>query len=196
MNLVSEKTAGLFIFFGNVQYLFVIMMLAMVEPAYSISANFISELALGANGLVFAMTMVIWGGTAAIAAVILYRVSAPDPLFPSKLFAILLCVGGLGIVGSGLIPMGTSHIYGMPLHFYLTTVGALAALAAIFVGYKLVNPPFSYIQLFIGGLALLTTILVLTATDFGLGPGGMERMNAYSFIIWLLSFSTYLMNKS
>jgi hypothetical membrane protein len=171
-------------------------MLAMVEPGYSIAANFISELALGPNGLVFAMTMVIWGGFVAIAAAILYRVSASDSFFPSRLFAILLCVGGLGIVGSGLIPMGTSHIYGMPLHFYLTTVGALSALVAIFVGYKLVDPPFSYIQLFIGGLALLTTVLVLTATDLGLGPGGMERMNAYSFIVWVFGLSAYLMSKS
>ncbi|MFW9927211.1 MAG: DUF998 domain-containing protein [Candidatus Thorarchaeota archaeon] len=196
MNLVSEKTAGLFIFFANVQFVFISLMLAMVEPGYSISVNFLSELALGTNGLIFDVTMVIWGGFVAIGAIILYRVAAQEPFFPSKLFPILLCVAGLGIVGAGAVPMATSHLFGgFPLHMFLTTVGGLSGIAAIFVGYKLMDPPFSYVQIIMGGLALLTTVLVLTATDLGLGAGGMERMNAYSFILWLLPLSGVLMNK-
>ncbi|MFW9770392.1 MAG: DUF998 domain-containing protein [Candidatus Thorarchaeota archaeon] len=196
MNLVSEKTAGLFIFFGTVQFVFMSMILAMVEPGYSISANFVSELALGTNGLIFDMIMIIQGGFVAIGAIILYRVAAQEPFFPSKLFSILLCVGGLGILGAGAVPMATSHLFGgFPMHVFLTTVGIFSAVGAIFVGYKLVNPPFSYIHIIMGVLGVLTTVLVLTATDLGIGPGGMERMNAYSLILWLLPFSGVLMSK-
>ncbi|MFW9870430.1 MAG: DUF998 domain-containing protein [Candidatus Thorarchaeota archaeon] len=194
MNLENEKVAGLFLFFGTVQYLFTILILAMVEPSYSISTNFISDLGIGTNAIVFTVTMVIWGGTAAIAAIFLYRSAATEPFFPLRLLALALMVGGLGIVGSGLVPEYSTP--GIALHFYLTTVGALSALVAVFLSYKLVNPPFSYVQIFMGGLALLTTILLLSGNDLGIGLGGMERMNAYSFIIWLLSLSGALMNKS
>ncbi len=194
MNLVNERVSGLFIFFGTVQYLFVIMMLAMVEPGYSISANYISELGIGSNALVFITSMAIWGGTAAIAAVLLYRISAAESFFPSRLLAILLTIAGLCVMGAGLVPMYSTP--GIPLHRTLTTIGILFAIVVIFLSYKLMKPPFSYIQIILGGLAVLTTILMIAGTDMGLGMGGMERMNAYVFILWLLGFSTFLMNKS
>lgn len=166
----------------------------MVEPGYSISTNFISDLGIGSNALVFIISMAIWGGTAAIAGVFLYRSSATEPLFPSRLQAIVRTIAGLGIMGAGFIPEFSTP--GIPLHRTLTTIGALFGIVAVFLSNKLMTPPLSYIQIILGGLALLTTILVIAGIDLGIGMGGMERMNAYSFIVWLLSFSTFLMNRS
>ncbi|MHA2374258.1 MAG: DUF998 domain-containing protein, partial [Candidatus Thorarchaeota archaeon] len=176
------------------QYLIVILLLALVEPGYSISTNYISELGIGSNALIFTLTMVIWGVSAFFAAIILYRVSSTEPIFPARLFAILIMVAGIGVTGSGLVPMYSTP--GIPLHFTLTNIGSFSALIAIFVAYKLVNPPFSYVQIIFAALGVLATILLLTGTDMGLGLGGMERLSVYIFIVWLLSFSTYLMNKS
>jgi hypothetical membrane protein len=193
MNIDDEKVAGLLIFFGTFQYLMVILLLALVEPGYSISENFVSELGIGTNALIFNLSMVIWGGSAIFAGVILYRVSRTEPIFPARLFAILIVVAGLGVTGSGLIPMQSTP--GIPLHMNLTTLGIFSATIAIFIAYKLVNPPFSYIQIILGVISVLGIILFPMGTDLGVGMGGMERLGVYNFIVWLLSFSTYLMNK-
>lgn len=193
MNFDNEKVAGLFIFFGTFQFLIAILLLALVEPGYSISTNYISELGIGTNAPIFTLTMVIWGVSAFLAAIILFRVSVTEPIFPARLFAIMIMGVGIGFAGSGLVPMNSTP--GIPLHFHITNTGVFSAIIAIFISYKLVNPPFSYIQIILGALTVLATILLLTGIDPGIGMGGIERFGVYVFIVWLLSFSTYLMNK-
>ncbi|MFX1262656.1 MAG: DUF998 domain-containing protein [Promethearchaeota archaeon] len=194
MSFDNEKAAGMLLFFGTFQYLITILLLAVVEPGYSIKWNFISLLGIGTNALIFNLSEVIWGGSGFFAALILYRVSMTEPIFPARLFAVVIMVAAIAAIGGGLFPMRSTPV--IPLHSYFTQIGLLSGVIAVFIAYKLVNPPFSYIQIIFGALSLLGVILFLTGTDLGFGVGGIERLAFYIFFVWILSFSTYLMNKS
>ena len=199
MNFDNEKVAGLFLFFSTVQFIFIQLILALVEPGYSFSDLFISELgAPGAtNALIFNVSILGWGLCIFIAGLLLYRASAGESMFPNRLFAIMILLFGIAGIGGGLAPMHTyPSIYPLPLHSIFGYIYNLVHLIAIFVSFKIMKPPLSYIQIILGVLAVLTTLLFITATDLGLGWGGMERVDFVITFAWLYVLSTYLMSKS
>lgn len=63
---------------------------------------------------------------------------------------------------------------------------------------KIVTPPFKYIGIAFGSIALLTWFLAVFASatiiSF-IGIGGTERWVAYPIMLWLTGFGGYLMNK-
>ncbi|MFX1482534.1 MAG: DUF998 domain-containing protein [Promethearchaeota archaeon] len=199
MNIENEKVAGVFLFLGTLQAGFVQLILALVEPVYSFQIEFISELGApgAANALIFNVSVLGWGICMLIAALLLYRASAGESMFPNRLFAIMIILMGIAGIGAGLAPMHTyPSIYPLPLHSIFGYVFNIFLLIAIFLSLKIMKPPLSYIQLVLGVLAVLTTILFVTATDLGLGWGGMERVYFVVVFAWLYVTSTYLMSKS
>jgi len=187
------------LFLGTLQSGFVQLILALVEPGYSFQIEFISELGApgAANALIFNVSILIWGLCMFIAGLLLYRASAGESMFPNRLFAIMIILFGICGIGGGLAPMHTyPSIYPLPLHSIFGYLYNIVHLIAIFVSFKIMKPPLSYIQIVLGVLAVLTTALFITATDLGLGWGGMERVDFTITFAWLYVMSTYLMSKS
>lgn len=199
MSIENEKVAAVFLFFGTLQAGFVFLILALVEPGYSFQIEFISELGApgAANALIFNVSVLGWGICILIAALLLYRASAGESMFPNRLFAIMIILLGIAAIGGALAPMHTyPSIYPLPLHSIFGYIYNFSHLIAIFVSFKIMKPPLSYIQIVLGVLAILTTALFITATDLGLGWGGMERVDFIITFAWLYVLSTYLMSKS
>ncbi len=197
MNFDNENVAGLLLFFSYLQFLFVRFILALVEPGYSFSINYISELGIGPNALVFNLSVVIWGLSAFIAGVLLYRASATESIFPSRVFAILIMILGVAFTGVGLFPIYSyPSIYPIPLHNIFGTINIFTGIIVIFVSYKMMKSPLSYIQIILGVLAVLTNLLLFTMNHMGLGIGGIQRVAFLVLTVWVFIMSTYLMNKS
>ncbi|MFW9767263.1 MAG: DUF998 domain-containing protein [Candidatus Thorarchaeota archaeon] len=199
MTLDNEKVAGLLLFFGTLQGIFVVLILALVEPGYSFSTNFISDLGdlSASNALIFNLSTIIWGLGILIAGFLLYRASATESIFPNRLFAILIVLCGICTIGVGLAPINSSpSIYPLPLHVIFGDILAGLRVIAMFVSFKIMNPPLSYIQIILGVMAFVLTFLFLTAIDFGLGVGGIQRVSRVVLYAWLFIISTHLMNKS
>ncbi|MFX1416367.1 MAG: DUF998 domain-containing protein [Promethearchaeota archaeon] len=194
MNFDNEKAAGLLLFFSTLQFIFVQLILALVEPGYSFSTEFISELgAPGAsNALIFNLSLTSMGLCILITGLLLYRAYATESIFPSRLFAILMILWGIFGTAMGLVPM---HAY-PPWHSIFGYFYSFIHILAIFVSFKIMKPPLSYIQIVLGVMAVVTTFLFLTATDLGLGWGGIERVDFLVAYVWYFVMSTYLMNKS
>ncbi len=199
MSIENEKVAGVLLFFGTLQFIFVQLILALVEPGYSFQNEFLSELGApgAANALIFNVSAICIGLSTLIAGFLLYRASATEPMFPSRLFAIMIALWGIALTGAGLAPMHTyPSIYPLPLHSIFAYIFNFSHLIAIFVSFKIMKPPLSYIQIILGVLAVLTTTLLVTATDLGLGWGGIQRVDNVITYAWLYVMSTYLMSKS
>ncbi len=194
MEFDKEKVAGLFLFFSTLQFFFVSLILALVEPGYSFSTLFISELgAPGAsNALIFNLSLTGFGLCILIAGFLLYRASEAESMFPSRLFAILIMLWGIFVTVMGLVPMHSLP----PIHSVFGYFYSFTHVIAIFVSFKIMKSPLSYIQLILGVMAVVTTFLFLTAIDLGLGWGGIERVDFLVTYVWLFVMSTYLMNKS
>ncbi len=64
--------------------------------------------------------------------------------------------------------------------------------------FKIVAPPFKYLSILFGSVALLTWFLAVFASaaiiSF-IGIGGTERWVAYPIMLWLTGFGGYLMNE-
>jgi len=50
------------------------------------------------------------------------------------------------------------------------------------------RPPLSHFSVGRGIIALVAIVLLVTGHYLGIGKGGMERMIAYSILVWALGF--------
>lgn len=64
--------------------------------------------------------------------------------------------------------------------------------AAILAG-RVTRPPFRYLSVLLGVLALLSLVLSGWLADTRLGEGGIERWVAYPTVIWVIAFGGYLL---
>jgi hypothetical protein len=64
--------------------------------------------------------------------------------------------------------------------------------AAILAG-RVTRPPFRYISVLLGAIALLSLALAGWLGDTRLGEGGIERWVAYPVVLWLVAFGAYVL---
>ncbi len=64
--------------------------------------------------------------------------------------------------------------------------------AAILAG-RVTRPPFRYLSIALGLIALLSIFLSGWLGDTRLGDGGIERWVAYPIVLWLVAFGAYIL---
>ena len=99
----------------------------------------------------------------------------------------LLILTGIGMLGVGAFPENVNnkwHVYSAALQF------VTGNLALMVVGFTDIVPGVRRVYLvaaaMLGAVGLVATPLFATGNHFGLGVGGMERIAAYTFPIWLV----------
>ncbi len=157
-----------------------------IYPNYSGSKNSLSE--LGAAGQ---STTLLWNSQLFVTG-ILWLLGVYFFLRRSgrgKLAWVLYLLAPIGVILVSLFPVNVNfgiHSIGALMHFVFGGISALFT-------FKLTRSPFKYFSLVIGAIALLATVAFVSGNNFGLGPGGMERLIVYPVFIWLTMFGGYLM---
>lgn len=198
----ARITAGGLIWMCGVQFFVaqVVVQAAWTTP-FSLATNYISDLGntacanyLTAGGIAFVcsplfalMNMSFFlQGVIIIAGTMLIW-----PLLRrggSKIIVLaLLILTGIGMLGVGIFPENVNndwHVYSAGLQF------VTGNLALVIIGITNIIPGVG--KTFLGGsivlgvIGLAATGLFVTGNHFGLGVGGMERVAAYTFPVWLI----------
>jgi hypothetical membrane protein len=189
---VDVRRAGLLLFIGATQFMIGMMVAEAFYPNYSISANFISDLGATCreNCIIYQPTSSIFNGSVLlfglftlIAAYLIHRGAE------QKLVAIIFALASIGIMGVGIFPETARSLHGL-FSLIAFLFGGISAIIA----YRLERRPLNYISILLGLVTLVALLLFSLDANFGLGPGGMERMIAYPVILWAIGFGAYLMN--
>jgi hypothetical membrane protein len=106
---------------------------------------------------------------------------------------VALLGAGVLLVGVFPGPTGTPHALASMLAF------VSGGIAGVLVG-TVVAPPFRYLSVALGGIALFALVSYMLFGEAGplgsLGAGGVERWIAYPVVIWLIGFGGYLLGRS
>lgn len=182
------------IFVGSVQWLMMILISESFHPDYNSSLHYVSTLGVGTTALIYNTSILLFGLSLVISSIILYKT------LDAKLFTSLLLVTGLFIIGVGVFPENSR-----PMHGYVTAFAFIFAVSLPIISFKMLNRPFFYLSIIIG-LIILTLLIIFfpylglpaesTITILGLAKGTMERLVIYPLLIWMLSFSISLINKT
>lgn len=148
---------------------------------YNTAANYISDLGIGSTALFFSATVVLLG-------VMRFSGAAFGRQTFGTLLTVTLALSGIGGVGVGLFPETT----GLWHHYFSIITFFFGAVTAI-LSYRVTSRPLSYFSVVLGVIALVALVLSLTHNNLDIGHGGMERMIAYSLLIWTLGFGGYMM---
>jgi hypothetical membrane protein len=201
----ARSIAGSLLFIVGGGILMAIITAEALYPApYSTAKSDISDLGgsrpphsviLQPSATIFDFTMVVSGVLVIVAAYFVYRA------FRRRAAAIVIGLLGIGALGVGIFP-GNTGIH--PNFALLTfTAGGLAAILA----YQVLRPPFRYISIVLGvialGMLILSVLGAPTPDGMGLlansspvsrlGRGGMERWVVYPVLLWLMGFGGYLL---
>ncbi|MEJ7848755.1 MAG: DUF998 domain-containing protein [Pyrinomonadaceae bacterium] len=110
---------------------------------------------------------------------------------------ILLVLTGIGMLGVGNFPENVNndgHVYSAALQFITGN------LALVVIGLTRIVPRAGKVYLagsvMLGLTGLAATGLFPTGNDLGLGVGGMERVAAYTFPVWLIWTGLLLVTKT
>jgi len=199
MEYKNENIAGIILLFSVLTWYFVELILSYLEPGYSFSTNFISELGSpgATNALIFNTTVTLLGLSVLAAGYLLYRASASETIFPNRLFAILVMLLGICFIGGALGPMHAYPDYlPLPFHTIFGDIAQAVMITAILVSVKITKPPLSYVLLILAVISFVTQIITLSAMDLGLGVGGNQRLYFIVWTTWMFVISTHLMSKS
>lgn len=160
---------------------------------YSVSLNYISDLGATCQGtsckiiqpsaVIFNSSVVLSGILVSIAAYFLYRE------FRTIIVPIFLALSGIGAMGVGIFPE-----YAGQLHYVMAFITFVFAGLSLIAAHTIAAGPFRYLSIFLGIFTLAALVLFLSGQHLGLGPGGMERMIFYPFVLGGMAFSGYLMN--
>jgi len=167
---------------------------------YSLRANFISDLgavdcAAGSCSPLHALmnASFLLQGCLILGGAILTRASFPRG-WPWTLAIGLIGASGLGVFVVGLAPEDVAprwHYLAAAENFLFCNAGAAV------LGSALLR---TSAHRWMGAFALLTGLVGLAGlaciglhADFGLGPGGIERMTAYPFPIWISCMGAWLL---
>ncbi len=188
----NRMMAGTFIFVGAVQFIIGMVLAEIFYPGYSVSGNYISDLGATCNGTctiyqptasIFNTSVIILGILILLSSYFIWNE------FQNIIISILIALSGLGAMGIGLFPetAGSLHLVVSFIAFFF---GALSAIAAS----KLAKIPFTYFSVILGIASLAALALFGLKFYLGLGPGGMERMIAYTVLLWAIGFGGYLLS--
>lgn len=188
------KRAGFLFFLAGTVILFGILLAEIFYPVpYSISKNMISN--LGAtpppNSVSYQPSASIFD-TSMIVAGILILAGAFLARTKIKRLILIPAIGmGIGAIGVGIFP--AYHVFDHPVSALVAFFfGGLAAL----LSSSVLSAPYKYIAIILGLISLLFLFLGILLPETVvpvLGRGGVERIVAYSEVIWLLGFGAYHM---
>lgn len=189
------KTAGvLFFLAGAISLMGIITAETFYPPGYSTSINEISDLGSTRppNSIIHQPSAVIFNTTMKVTGLmILSGVYFVRKAYKKPLASIPIGLLGLGVLGAGICPGNVTPWHGL---FAMLTFfsGGIAAITSS----KIVIPPFSYLGIIFGAIALFGIISVVFFSNPLipiLGAGGVERWVAYPIILWLTGFGGYLL---
>lgn len=173
MKYAAEKVAGALFFVAASQFVIGLVVAEALYPGYSISANYISDLGVGASANIFNSSVFLMGLLMMVGAYFLKRAHGLTVL---TYFLILSAVGTMG-VGVFTENSGSAHTLVSLIAFLF---GGLSCIAS----YKLLRQPFSTIAVILGLMSLGALGLFASQTNLGLDVGGMERMILYPILMW------------
>jgi hypothetical membrane protein len=183
------RLPGLLLFLLAAQFMTVIMLAAGMAPGYDIGGGAISDLgAIPETAALFNLSLVTVGVLNVLAGSLLFRIRGGLGTLSIYVLA------GVGAVGAGAIPLGTSD-----LHSLFALVAFVAFNAEAIAASRLVHGPMRAISILSGVIGLVFVVLMVVgdagnAAAFGLiGHGGTERMIVYPAMLWMLAFGGYLM---
>lgn len=197
---------GPLVWIASLQYFVAQIVVGWVwKPPYSVIANTISDLGNTTCGLygklqvcsprhaVMNASFVLLGITMAVGSLLIYQEFSERGR--GERVAAVVGFSGMAIAGLGTIMVG---IFPENQTWNLHAVGAGLAigvgnLAILVLGAALRLPsPLRRSMVALSLIALAALILFASHRDFGVGPGGMERIAAYPETIWLIRFGLYI----
>jgi hypothetical membrane protein len=182
MKYPDEKIAGILFFLAAAQFVVIVLIAEALYPGYSISQNYISDLGVGPSALlfnacVFLQGVLIIGGTYFL-----------QRAFNNKILTVLLILAGLGSLGVGLFPENSE-----PMHSISALLIFLFGGFSAIYSFTVIKRPLSLINILLGVLSLSALLLFAVNQYLGVGVGGMERLIVYPILVWMITFSGYLM---
>jgi hypothetical membrane protein len=183
MRLDDRQWAGLFLFAGTTQFVIGMILAESVDPSYSVSANYISDLGVRAGAAIFNSSVFLLGVT--IVATSWFASRA----FQDRFLMVAFLLTGVGAIGVGVFtenaPFG--------LHAIVSFITFLFAAITAIVAFRVLRPPLSYVSVLLGVGSLVALGLYVSKVYLGLGGGGMERMIAYPVLAWGIGFGGALL---
>ena len=181
--------AGALLFVGSVQFGTFLMLAEAVSPGYSLQLNYISDLGstFPASAPIFNSSIVLFGALVLGSAYYLQRAFGWLPLSG------LIAFSGIGLLGVGLFPEGSSFALHDLFSFLTFLFSGLAAVVAA----RFQRAPLSCFSVILGSTTLAAMILYVPGTGsfgtmIGIGVGGLERMIVYPVLFWSIGFSGHL----
>lgn len=174
--------AGFLLLIGSVQFLLAMLVAEGMRPAYSVSADAISDLGVGSTAALF-NTSVALLGVLGLAGVYFYHRTHRKPWLTA-----VLGLAAIGPIGVGLFPETSP----LPHTIFALLAFLFGGLSAILTSSQ-TRPPFRYLAVLLGVVGLVAFGLFTTGTFLGIGLGGMERMIVYPITFWEMTFGAYLM---
>ena|SRR5205823_4114292 len=182
VRLDDRQMAGLCLFAGAVQFSIGMIIAEAVDPRYSVSENYISDLGVRAGAFVFNSSIIVLG--LAIVATSWFAFRA----FKDRILTSVFLLAGIGAVGVGVFNEAFPLLHTL-FSFIAFFFAALSAIAA----FRILRAPFSYLSVLIGVGSLAALGLFGSKSNLGLGVGGMERMIVYPVLTWAIGSGGYLL---
>src|SRR5437763_1424266 len=167
MRLEDRQWAGLFLFAGTVQFAIGMIIAEAVDPTYSVSTNYISDLGVRAGAPIFNASIILLGIAILATSWFVFRA------FKDRILMIVVLLAGAGAVGVGVFTEKAPD----GLHSIVSFITFLFAALSAILAFRVLRPPLSY----------------LSENNFDLGSGGMERMIVYPVLAWGIGFGGYLL---
>jgi hypothetical membrane protein len=186
MRLEDRQWAGLFLLAGTTQFVIGVIIAESVDPSYSVSADYISDLGVRAGAAVFNSSVFILGAT--IVATSWFASRA----FKDRILMLAFLLTGIGAMGVGVFTENAPYGLHAIVSFITFFFGAITAI----VTFRVLRPPLSYLSVLLGLGSLVALGLYISKSYLGLGGGGMERMIAYPVLTWGIGFGGYLLGMS
>jgi hypothetical membrane protein len=188
-SVVDLRLPGLFLFVLAAGFMTMIMLAASLAPAYDYQGGAISDLGrIRETALLFNVGLVLVGLLNLAGGYGIWRWHRRGWLLA------LYVAAGVGAIGAGLIPLGTSDLHSI---FALLAFVFFNA-EAVGTGYVLHGPmrPISWLA----GGAGMAYVVIMVIGDAGnpaifgaIGHGGAERLIVYPVMLWMMALGGYLM---
>lgn len=186
MRLDNRQWAGLFLFAGTTQFAIGMIIAEAVDPTYSVSTNYISDLGVRAGAAIFNTSIILLGIATLATSWFLFRA------FKDRILMIVVLLAGVGAVGVGVFTENAPD----GLHSLVSFITFLFAALSAILAFRVLRPPLSYVTILLGLGSLAALGLYISKNFLGLGNGGMERMIVYPVLTWGIAFGGYLLGMS
>lgn len=174
---------------------------ALFTYPYSTAGNTISDLGSTwqpgdqvrePSATIFNTTMIVTGLMIAAGAVAIRKATG------SRALTVATTLLGVFVFLVGIFP--GNEINGSPdtsgVHPVVASLTFLIGGVAAILAGRSARPPFRYISIGLGAVALLALVLSGWLGDTRLGEGGIERWVAYPIVLWLVAFGAYVLGES